>query len=127
MGYYLFAILPNICNTIAVLLGILMLPLILLTIGYVILTDLDKDDDYYKLTRSVAKWFYPLYAVLLMLNTFVPNQKQLAFIIAAPYIIENEDLQQAGKNTTEIIKLGTEYLKEILDDNNRNDNKTGEH
>ena len=127
MGYYLFAILPNICNTIAVLLGILMLPLILLTIGYVILTDLDKDDDYYKLTRSVAKWFYPLYAVLLMLNTFIPNQKQLAFIIAAPYIIENEDLQQAGKNTTEIIKLGTEYLKEILNDNNGNDNKTGEH
>ena len=127
MGYYLFAILPNICNTIAVLLGILMLPLILLTIGYVILTALDKDDDYYKLTRSVAKWFYPLYAVLLMLNTFIPNQKQLAFIIAAPYIIENEDLQQAGKNTTEIIKLGTEYLKEILNDNNGNDNKTGEH
>lgn len=121
MGYYLFAILPNICNTIAVLLGILMLPLILLTIGYVILTDLDKDDDYYKLTRSVAKWFYPLYAVLLMLNTFVPNQRQLAFIIAAPYIIENEDLQQAGKNTTEIIKLGTEYLKEVLNDSNRTD------
>lgn len=124
MGYYLFAILPNICNTIAVLLGILMLPLILLTIGYVILTDLDKDDDYYKLTRSVAKWFYPLYAVLLMLNTFVPNQRQLAFIIAAPYIIENEDLQQAGKNTTEIIKLGTEYLKEILNDSNGTDKES---
>ena len=124
MGYYLFAILPNICNTIAVLLGILMLPLILLTIGYVILTDLDKDDDYYKLTRSVAKWFYPLYAVLLMLNTFVPTQKQLAFIIAAPYIIENEDLQQAGKNTTEIIKLGTEYLKEILNDSNGTDKES---
>ena len=124
MGYYLFAILPNICNTIAVLLGILMLPLILLTIGYVILTDLDKDDDYYKLTRSVAKWFYPLYAVLLMLNTFIPNQKQLAFIIAAPYIIENEDLQQAGKNTTEIIKLGTEYLKEILNDSNGTDKES---
>lgn len=124
MGYYLFAILPNICNTIAVLLGILMLPLILLTIGYVILTDLDKDDDYYKLTRSVAKWFYPLYAVLLMLNTFIPNQRQLAFIIAAPYIIENEDLQQAGKNTTEIIKLGTEYLKGVLDEGKRTDTET---
>ena len=124
MGYNLFAILPNICNTIAVLLGILMFPLILLSIGYVILTDLDKDDDYYKLTRSVAKWFYPLYAVLLMLNTFVPNQKQLAFIIAAPYIIENEDLQQAGKNTTEIIKLGTEYLKEILNDSNGTDKES---
>ena len=127
MGYYLFAILPNICNTIAVLLGILMIPLILLTVAYVLLTDVGKDDETYKLTRSVAKWFYPLYLALLMLNTFLPNQRQLAFIIAVPYIVENEDLQQAGKNTTEIIKLGTEYLKEILNDSNGNDNKTGEH
>ena len=124
MGYYLFAILPNICNTIAILLGILMIPLILLTIAYVLLTDIGEDDATYKLTRSVAKWFYPLYVVLLMLNTFIPNQKQLAFIIAAPYIIENEDLQQAGKNTTEIIKLGTEYLKGVLNDSNGTDKES---
>lgn len=127
MGYYLFAILPNICNTISVLLGILMIPLILLTVGYILFTDSDTDDEYYKLTRSIARWFYPLYFALLMLNTFLPNQRQLAFIIAAPYIVENEDLQQAGKNTAEIVKLGTEYLKEILNDSNGNDNKTGEH
>lgn len=127
MGYYLFAILPNICGTIVILLGILTIPLILLTVAYVLLTDMDKDDETYKLTRSVAKWFYPLYFALLMLNMLIPSQKQLAFIIAAPYIVENEDLQQAGKNTTEIIKLGTEYLKEILNDSNGTDNKTGEH
>lgn len=127
MGYYLFAILPNICSTIVILLGILTLPLIILTVGYVLFTDMDKDDDFYKLSRSVAKWFYPLYFALMMLNMLIPSQRQLAFIIAAPYIVENEDLQQAGKNTTEIIKLGTEYLKEILNDSNRNDNKTGEH
>lgn len=127
MGYYLFAILPNICSTIVILLGILMIPLILLTVAYVLLTDVDKDDETYKLTRSVAKWFYPLYFALLMLNMLVPSQRQLAFIIAAPYIVENEELQQAGKNTAEIVKLGTEYLKEILDDSNGTDNKTGEH
>lgn len=114
MGYYLFAILPNICNTIAVLLFTLTVPLILLTVGYVLISDAGVDDDFYKLTRSVAKWFYPLYVAILMLNIFIPSQKQLAFIIAAPYIIENEDLQQAGKNTTEIIKLGTEYLKGVI-------------
>lgn len=124
MGYYLFAILPNICNTIAVLLGMLTFPLILLTVGYVVTTDLDGDNDLYKLTRSVAKWFYPLYTAIMLLNVFIPNQKQLAFIIAAPYIIENEDLQQAGKNTTEIIKLGTEYLKEVLNDGNRTDKES---
>ena len=121
MGYYLFAILPNICGTIIMLLGILVVPLIILTIGYVLLTDIGEDDDYYKLTRSVARWFYPLYFGLLMLNMLIPSQKQLAFIIAAPYIIENEDLQQAGKNTTEIIKLGTEYLKGVLNESKRTD------
>lgn len=124
MGYYLFAILPNICNTIAVLLGMLTFPLILLTVGYVVTTDLSEDNDLYKLTRSVAKWLYPLYIVIMLLNVFIPNQKQLAFIIAAPYIIENEDLQQAGKNTTEIIKLGTEYLKEVLNDSNGTDKES---
>ena len=124
MGYYLFAILPNICGTIVILLGILTIPLILLTVAYVLLTDMDKDDETYKLTRSVAKWFYPLYFALLMLNMLIPSQKQLAFIIAAPYIVENEDLQQAGKNTTEIIKLGTEYLKGVLDEGKRTDTET---
>ena len=121
MGYYLFAILPNICSTIVILLGILMIPLIILTVAYVLFTDMDKDDDFYKFSRSVAKWFYPLYFGLLMLNMLIPSQKQLAFIIAAPYIIENEDLQQAGQNTAEIIKLGTEYLKGVLNDGSRTD------
>lgn len=123
MGYYLFAILPNICDTIGILLGMLTFPLILLTVGYFVLSS-DKDDDYYKLIKSIAKWFYPLYVAIVLLNVFIPNQKQLAFIIAAPYIIENEDLQQAGKNTTEIIKLGTEYLKEVLNDSNRVDKES---
>lgn len=125
MGYYLFAILPNICTTLSVSLGVLTIPLILLTVGIVLTAD--YEDDFYKFARSVGRWFYPLYIVLIMLNVFIPNQRQLAFIIAAPYIIENEDLQQAGKNTAEIVKLGTEYLKEILNDSNGNDNKTGEH
>lgn len=38
----------------------------------------------------------------------------LAFIIAAPYIMENQQLQDASKNSVEIIKLGTEYLKQTL-------------
>lgn len=65
---------------------------------------------------SKGKGFLKWWIVVLMIMTFIPSQKQLAFIIAAPYIIENEDLQQAGKNTGEIIKLGTEYLKDILDE-----------
>jgi uncharacterized protein YqhQ len=125
MGYYLFAILPNICTTLtilAVICAICCVPTVVATIAY----HIDGIDDF-KFFKRIGKVLYPVTVLLILLNTFIPTQKQLAFIIAAPYIIENEDLQQAGKNTTEIIKLGTEYLKEILDDNNRNDNKTGEH
>lgn len=119
MGYYLFAILPNICTTLTILTVICVIccvPIIVGTVAY----HIDGIDDF-KFFKSIGKVFYPVTALLILLNTFIPTQKQLAFVIAAPYIIENEDLQQAGKNTTEIIKLGTEYLKEVLNDSNRTD------
>lgn len=125
MGYYLFAILPNICLTLTILTTIGALccvPITIATVAYY----MDDIEDF-KIFKRIGKVFYPVLFLLVLLTTFIPSQKQLAFIIAAPYIVENEDLQQAGKNTAEIVKLGTEYLKEILNDSNGNDNKTGEH
>ena len=122
MGYYLFAILPNISTTLTILTVICTLccvPTAVATIAY----HIDGIDDF-KIFKRIGKVLYPMTVLLVLLNTFIPNQRQLAFIIAAPYIIENEGLQQAGKNTTEIIKLGTEYLKEILNDNNGNDKES---
>ena len=63
--------------------------------------------------RSI-KLLFILSCIFSLIITFIPNQKQLAFIIAAPYIVENQQLQEAGKNSAEIIKLGTEYVKGIL-------------
>ena len=122
MGYYLFAILPNINTTLFIMttIGIICsIPVTILIFACII-----DDIDDFQIFKKIGKVFYPVLALLVMLNTFVPSQKQLAFIIAAPYIVENEDLQQAGKNTTEIIKLGTEYLKEILNDSNGTDNES---
>ena len=64
---------------------------------------------------GLVKSFFALGCVFSLITTFVPNQKQLAFIMAAPHIIENKDLQEAGKNSAEIIRLGTEYLKQSLE------------
>jgi hypothetical protein len=125
MGYYLFAILPNINTTLKILTTICAISCVPITVA-IVAYHMDGIDGF-KFFKKIGKVFYPVTALLILLSTFIPTQKQLAFIIAAPYIIENEDLQQAGKNTTEIIKLGTEYLKEILNDSNGNDNKTGEH
>ena len=70
-------------------------------------------DDLENAEKGYKPAFYTM-IVLSLLQTFIPSQKQLAFIIAAPYIVENQQLQEAGKNSAEIIKLGTEYVKDIL-------------
>lgn len=122
MGYYLFAILPNICTTLTILTTICSICCVPVAVATVACY-LDGIDDF-KIFKRIGKVLYPVVVILILLKTFIPSQKQLAFIIAAPYIVENEDLQQAGKNTTEIIKLGTEYLKEILNDSNGTDKES---
>ena len=113
MGYYLFAILPNINNGICALLVVLSFLVTLLSIALIVFID-DRDCDNYKIFIKWSKWLYPIFAFIFLLNIFIPSQKQLAFIIAAPYIVENQQLQEAGKNSAEIIKLGTEYVKDVL-------------
>lgn len=113
MRYYLFAILPNINNGIGILLGVLSFLVILLSVAMIVFLA-DRDSDNYKIFIKFGKWLYPVFAFTFLLNIFLPSQKQLAFIIAAPYIIENQQLQEAGKNSAEIIKLGTVYVKDVL-------------
>lgn len=113
MGYYLFAILPNINLTIGMLLIVSSFLIAFWSIGFFITFD-DYDEDLHKILTKVGKYFISFYCILIMLQTFIPSQKQMAFIIAAPYIVENQQLQEAGQNSAEIIKLGTEYVKDIL-------------
>ena len=113
MGYYLFAILPNINAGIVFLFGIFTVLVLVLSIALTVFIE-DSDCDNYKFLIKCAKWLYPVYACIFLLTVFIPSQKQMAFIIAAPYIVENQQLQEAGKNSAEIIKLGTEYVKDVL-------------
>lgn len=113
MGYYLFAILPNINAGIIFLLGVFTFIILFLSIALVVFVE-NSDEDTYKFLIKCAQWLYPVYAFIFVLNIFTPSQKQMAFIIAAPYIVENQQLQEAGKNSAEIIKLGTEYVKDVL-------------
>lgn len=113
MGYYLFAILPNINVGLCALLTILIMLSIFLSVALVVFIE-DRDDDNYKFLIKCGKWLYPILTFIFLLNVFIPSQKQLAFIIAAPYIVENQQLQEAGQNSAEIIKLGTEYVKNVL-------------
>lgn len=113
MGYYLFAILPNINAGLGALFGILIMLAVFLSVALIVFID-SRDEDNYQFLIKCGKWLYPILAIMFLLNVFIPSQKQLAFIIAAPYIVENQQLQEAGKNSAEIVKLGTEYVKDIL-------------
>lgn len=114
MKYYLFAMLPNIKTLLGITIAVLFT---LAIIGFVATAEnedaLVKEEDKEQDFRSI-KLLFILGCILSLIVTFIPNQKQLAFIIAAPYIVENQQLQEAGKNSAEIIKLGTEYLKQSL-------------
>lgn len=107
MGYYLFAILPNI----NILLGAMIVASTI--VGVIFFLIGSETDD----LKEFEKYFKPAFYIMIaasFLQTFIPSQKQLAFIIAAPYIVENQQLQEAGNNSAEIIKLGTEYVKDVL-------------
>lgn len=106
MMYYLFAILSNINTTLLVL----CILLCILSLSCTLL-GIDNNEDSFK---EKGKTFFKWWIAIIMLMTFVPSQRQLAFVIAAPYIIENENIQDAGDNLTEIIKDGTSYLKDVL-------------
>ena len=122
--YYWFAILDNIGCTLAILaiVGTIMSVILFFCI---VTTEDDFDKTDHNNLVKIGKWLYPTWIISILLVTFLPSQKQMAFIIAAPYIIENQELKDAGQNTAEIIKLGTEYLKEALKGKTNEQNRFG--
>ena len=115
MKYYLFAMLPNIKLLISIIIATLFLFAI---IGFIAIATENEtmcvEDEKNEADLKLACLCFIFGWILSFIITFIPNQKQLAFIIAAPYIMENQQLQDASKNSVEIIKLGTEYLKQTL-------------
>lgn len=107
MGYYLFAILDNVCFT------LVLTAVCIFIIGLCKGFAYSDNGDEQAASRAVIKSIIIALSII-FINTFIPNQKQMAFIISAPYIFENQDLKDASQNTSEIIKMGTEYLKDVL-------------
>lgn len=115
MKYYLFAILGNISCLLGLIVGLGLIFSVLCFIG-TILHKSDEEDPFGIVMSKISKRWFTFYVIIILLAVFIPSQKQMAFIISAPYILENKELQDAGKNTAEIVKLGTEYIKNILEE-----------
>lgn len=115
MIYYWLAILENIrqcaSNFCVLAVIIAILSSVALFIGCV-----EDVAELKKYTYKPFKVSWIVLAITSFLLTFVPTQKQAAFIVVAPAIIENKDVQDTLKNIPELTKLGTEYLVEMLKD-----------
>lgn len=113
--YYLFAIIDNIKSTLSLVSILTGAVAVSVTIGYFIGYDCWIDSKRaYEVMIKTLKVSLITCILSVTINTFIPTHKQLAFVIAAPYIVENKDVQEIGQNTLDIIKEGTEYLKESL-------------
>lgn len=70
-----------------------------------------------KSRRRMVKAFIieaSLFAIVVVLKILVPTQKEMAAIIVVPAIVNNEQIQQIGKNGLDLTTMATEYMKSVL-------------
>lgn len=75
--------------------------------------------------EKFCRWFNPMmpkilgaFICVLLLNTFLPNQKTIAAMIVVPAIVNNENIQNISKNT---LQWAEEYIKDQLQTKKKND------
>ena len=75
--------------------------------------------------EKFCRWFNPMmpkilgaFICVVLLNTFVPNQKTIAAMIVVPAIVNNENIQNISKNT---LQWAEEYIKDQLQTKKKND------
>lgn len=109
MAYYFFATLDNWKTLLAF---IAVFTVFISFVTFVSWMEGHYYDD--KKVRRVLKAGPIICCIAALLLAMIPSQKQLAFILVAPKIIENQDIQNGLQNSTEVFNLGTQYLKETL-------------
>lgn len=110
-------VLKNLSGNIAIFL--LILSGLLVFIITIICSDFYGREDFKETWKGWVKFFKVklilfLSIFLLVLDTLLPTTKQAAFLYISPHIINNGEVQEAVKILPEIVKLGTDYLKEII-------------
>ena len=75
--------------------------------------------------EKFCRWFNPMmpkilgaFICVVLLNTFLPNQKTRAAMIVVPAIVNNENIQNISKNT---LQWAEEYIKDQLQTKKKND------
>lgn len=67
-----------------------------------------------------------IFSMIVGLKILIPTQKEMAAIIVVPAIVNNEQIQQLGKNGLDLSVMATDYLKSIMEEKTAKLKKEGE-
>lgn len=69
-----------------------------------------------QLLKKVETILISLFIIFGGLKVAIPTQKEMAAIIVVPAIVNNEQIQQLGKNGLDLSVMATDYLKSIMEE-----------
>ena len=104
-------------TTAMVILVATIMDILLLGIGFLCALSETTVDDENK--KDVKKWFKRLFAILGLSSAvaiFTPTTKEMAAIYIIPAVAQNEDVAKMVKDVPSIMQLGTQWVKETLQD-----------
>lgn len=113
MDYYWFAILDNIKY------GLTFITVLFFILGCVIAAFYSNCINNERKSSIIFCYTLVFTMFLVILNVFIPSQKQMAFIIAAPYMFEDKQIDDKAKNLKDILRIGKEYIKAQLDEKDK--------
>lgn len=69
-----------------------------------------------RLLKKAETILISLFVIFGGLKIAIPTQKEMAAIIVVPAIVNNEQIQQIGKNGLDLTAMATDYLKSIMEE-----------
>lgn len=69
-----------------------------------------------RLLKKAETILISLFVIFGVLKIAIPTQKEMAAIIVVPAIVNNEQIQQLGKNGLDLTAMATDYLKSIMEE-----------
>ena len=79
-----------------------------------------------RLLKKAEMILISLFVIFGGLKIAIPTQKEMAAIIVVPAIVNNEQIQQLGKNGLDLSVMATDYLKSIMEEKTAKLKKEGE-
>ena len=69
-----------------------------------------------RLLKKAETILISLFVIFGGLKIAIPTQKEMVAIIVVPAIVNNEQIQQIGKNGLDLSVMATDYLKSIMEE-----------